>query len=102
MQPDLELSILIAAGGVIVAMVKLEFEPSFLLCIITFYFIIASSDIIFKPYQKSRILTFKSRKDPRAGYQLFSQKSNRVQEVFLKRFLKWITKLFGLFTRKTH
>ena len=58
-----------------------------------------------KPYQKARIFTFLNpEKDPLgAGYQIIQSKiAIGSGGTFWKRFFKWISKLFRLFTRKTY
>ena len=58
MQPDLGTSILIAASGVVVAWLQ-WCKTKIFLCIHFFiYPYVASCYFIFKPYQKSRVLTF--------------------------------------------
>ena len=76
MQPDLGTSLLIAAGGIIVAWlagVRAKFFTYATLIFITFLPIAIS---FLKPYQKARILTFLNpEKDPLgAGYQIIQSK----------------------------
>ena len=76
MQPDLGTSILIAAGGLVVAWlagVRIKF---FAYSILMFIALLPIAISFLKPYQKSRILTFLNpEKDPLgAGYQIIQSK----------------------------
>ena len=75
-QPDLGTSILIAAGGVIVAWLAGVRAKFFTISGLVNDCFIANSYFILKPYQKSRILTFLNpERDPLgAGYQIIQSK----------------------------
>ena len=76
MQPDLGTSLLIAAGGIVVAWLSRRKSKIFCLFFINFYFFITNCYFFLKPYQKARILTFfNPEKDPLgAGYQIIQSK----------------------------
>ncbi len=76
MQPDLGTSILIGAGGVIVAWLAGVRVKFFLYSLILFILLLPIAISFLKPYQKSRLLTFLNpEKDPLgAGYQIIQSK----------------------------
>ena len=76
MQPDLGTSILIAAGGVIVAWLAGVRAKFFAYASLLFISLLPVAISFLKPYQKSRILTFLNpEKDPLgAGYQIIQSK----------------------------
>ena len=75
-QPDLGTSILIAAGGVVVAWLAGVRAKFFLLSALTMVALLPIAISFLKPYQKSRILTFLNpERDPLgAGYQIIQSK----------------------------
>ena len=76
MQPDLGTSILIAAGGVIVAWLAGVRVKFFFYSLFLFILLLPIAISFLKPYQKSRLLTFLNpEKDPLgAGYQIIQSK----------------------------
>ncbi len=76
MQPDLGTSLLIAAGGVIVAWLAGVRAKFFAYSFLIFIALLPIAISFLKPYQKSRILTFLNpEKDPLgAGYQIIQSK----------------------------
>jgi len=76
MQPDLGTSILIAAGGLVVAWLAGVRVKFFAYSILVFIALLPIAISFLKPYQKSRILTFLNpEKDPLgAGYQIIQSK----------------------------
>ena len=76
MQPDLGTSLLIAAGGVVVAWLSWSKSKIFCLCFLVFIALLPIAISFLKPYQKARILTFLNpEKDPLgAGYQIIQSK----------------------------
>jgi len=76
MQPDLGTSLLIAAGGLIVAWLAGVRAKFFFYSIILFILLLPVAISFLKPYQKSRLLTFLNpEKDPLgAGYQIIQSK----------------------------
>ncbi|RPH01942.1 MAG: rod shape-determining protein RodA [Candidatus Pelagibacter sp. TMED153] len=76
MQPDLGTSILIAAGGVVVAWLAGVRAKFFVYATLVFIALLPIAISFLKPYQKSRILTFLNpEKDPLgAGYQIIQSK----------------------------
>ena len=76
MQPDLGTSILIAAGGVVVAWLAGVRVKFFAYSILIFISLLPIAISFLKPYQKARILTFLNpEKDPLgAGYQIIQSK----------------------------
>ena len=75
-QPDLGTSILIAAGGVVVAWLAGVRAKFFVLSALTMVALLPIAISFLKPYQKSRILTFLNpERDPLgAGYQIIQSK----------------------------
>ena len=76
MQPDLGTSILIGAGGVVVAWLAGVRVKFFVYCMLIFISLLPIAISFLKPYQKARILTFLNpEKDPLgAGYQIIQSK----------------------------
>ena len=76
MQPDLGTSILIAAGGLVVAWLAGVRVKFFAYSVLVFIALLPIAISFLKPYQKSRILTFLNpEKDPLgAGYQIIQSK----------------------------
>ncbi|MBD1149771.1 rod shape-determining protein RodA [Pelagibacterales bacterium SAG-MED29] len=76
MQPDLGTSILIAAGGLVVAWLAGVRVKFFVYSMLIFIALLPIAISFLKPYQKSRILTFLNpEKDPLgAGYQIIQSK----------------------------
>ncbi len=76
MQPDLGTSILIAAGGLVVAWLAGVRVKFFIYSMLIFISLLPIAISFLKPYQKSRILTFLNpEKDPLgAGYQIIQSK----------------------------
>ena len=76
MQPDLGTSILIAAGGLIVAWLAGVRAKFFIYALLIFITLLPVAISFLKPYQKARILTFLNpEKDPLgAGYQIIQSK----------------------------
>ena len=76
MQPDLGTSLLIAAGGVVVAWLGGVRAKFFIYALIIFISLLPIAISFLKPYQKARILTFLNpEKDPLgAGYQIIQSK----------------------------
>ena len=76
MQPDLGTSILIAAGGLVVAWLAGVRVKFFIYSLLIFISLLPIAISFLKPYQKSRILTFLNpEKDPLgAGYQIIQSK----------------------------
>ena len=95
-QPDLGTSILIAAGGVVVAWLAGVRAKFFTISGIAMLALLPIAISFLKPYQKSRILTFLNpERDPLgAGYQIIQSKiAIGSGGLFGKGFLKWISKL---------
>ena len=76
MQPDLGTSLLIAAGGLIVAWLAGVRAKFFIYALLAFITLLPVAISFLKPYQKARILTFLNpEKDPLgAGYQIIQSK----------------------------
>tara|TARA_B100000530_G_scaffold99329_1_gene61584 strand:- start:181 stop:1305 length:1125 start_codon:yes stop_codon:yes gene_type:complete len=76
MQPDLGTSLLIAAGGLVVAWLAGVRAKFFIYALLLFISLLPVAISFLKPYQKSRILTFLNpEKDPLgAGYQIIQSK----------------------------
>ena len=76
MQPDLGTSLLIAAGGLIVAWLAGVRAKFFIYALLIFITLLPVAISFLKPYQKARILTFLNpEKDPLgAGYQIIQSK----------------------------
>ena len=76
MQPDLGTSLLIAAGGIVVAWLAGVRAKFFSYALLLFIALLPIAISFLKPYQKSRILTFLNpEKDPLgAGYQIIQSK----------------------------
>ena len=76
MQPDLGTSLLIAAGGIVVAWLGGGRAKFFIYALIIFISLLPIAISFLKPYQKARILTFLNpEKDPLgAGYQIIQSK----------------------------
>ena len=104
-QPDLGTSILIAAGGIVVAWlagVRIKF---FAYSGLIFLALLPVAISFLKPYQKSRILTFLNpERDPLgAGYQIIQSKiAIGSGGLFGKGFLNGSQSYLRLFTRKTY
>ena len=85
MQPDLGTSLLIAAGGIVVAWLAGVRAKFFSYAFLMFIALLPIAISFLKPYQKSRILTFLNpEKDPLgAGYQIIQSKLPLVLEAYL-------------------